>query len=254
MSLTIYRYDGSFEGLLSAFAEALTRQDQAPEFAPPDGDGPGLLFGTAAVPARPEAVADLLHQLTAAGGDAAVQTLAMAYLAEESGTERAMFDYSRLTLDRRECVDGWASHPAVHRVCGAARRVSRELHRFKGILRFAETTDGVYYAACEPDHNIAIPLGRYFAGRLGSQRWIIHDRRRGLAVLWDGQTLQPGTVPEAATGALARQPTLSAAEHTVQTQWRTYHRRICIDSRRNPRLQRQCLPQRYWRYLVEMQG
>lgn len=252
MSLTLYRYDGSFEGLLSAFAEASAHHDRAPDFGVPGNPGDGLLFGGRDVPVRPEAAAHWLRTLTAAGGEQAPRTLAQAFLAELPGCERPMYEYCLLTLERGECVDDWAAHPAVKRVCDAARRVGRELHRFKGLLRFAETTQGVYYAPCEPDHNITLPLGRYFAGRLRDQRWIIHDRRRDIAVLWDGETLQPGTVP--AAGAPGGGPTLSPTEALAQEHWRTYHGHIAIDGRSNPRLQRQCMPRRYWRYLTEMQG
>jgi len=254
VSLTVYRYDGSFEGLLSAFAAALLEQAAAPEFCPPEGDRAGLLFGAREVPTRQGAATELLCHLQTAGGEAAPRTLAMAYLAELPDHELAMYEYCQLTLDRHECIDGWAAHPAVARVGDDARRVSRELHRFKGLLRFMETTDGVYYAPYEPDHNITVPLARYFAERLGGQPWIIHDRRRGLAVLWDGHSLQPGKVPTPAASGMASEPALSAGEETVQSQWRTYHRQIAIASRANPRLQRQCMPRRYWRYLVEMQG
>jgi probable DNA metabolism protein len=248
-----YRYDGSFEGLLSAFAEALTCEAESPDFAP-RADAGGMLFGGREVPTRPAAAAALLRQVEGAGGDGVPRTLAMACLAEEPGLERPLYDYCLLTLTRQECVDDWHSHPAVARVNAAARRVGREVHRFKGLLRFVETRGGVFYAAYEPDHNITIPLARHFAIRLREQRWIIHDRGRDLAVLWDGAELQPVSLATAPAAGGAAGPTLSLAEEEVQSQWRTYHHRIAIDSRRNPRLQRQCMPARYWHYLVEMQG
>jgi probable DNA metabolism protein len=245
--MIIYRYDDSFDGLLSAFAEAHACAAEAPEFAPVTG-GDGLLFAGREIPTRPAAAADYLRQLASAGGEAVPRTLATAYLAELPGIERPLYDYCRLTLARGECVEGWHSHPAVGRVNEAARRVGREVHRFMGLLRFSETFSGVFYAPFEPDHNISIPLARHFAVRLREQRWLIHDRRRALAVLWDGQQLQPASLAAPAT------PTLSAAERDVQELWRIYHRRIAIADRHNPRLQRQCMPARYWPYLVEMQG
>jgi probable DNA metabolism protein len=251
--VTVYRYDGSFDGLLSAFAEALACEPEPPDFVPA-ATADGLLFMGRDIPVRPDAAAGFLARLQAAGSEGAVRTLATAFLAEIPGIERALYEYCLMTLSRGECVDGWHSHPAVGRVTAAARRVGGEVHRFQGLLRFGETSDGFYYAPYEPDHNITIPLGRHFAVRLRDQRWIIHDRRRDLAVLWDGEHLQPASLaPPPGTSADAG-PALSAAEQEVQSLWRTYHRRIAIDSRRNPKLQRQCMPARYWRYLVEMQA
>jgi probable DNA metabolism protein len=36
--------------------------------------------------------------------------------------------------------------------------------------------------------------------------------------------------------------------------WRTYHRAINNPCRKNPGLQRQFMPLRYWKYLSEMEG
>jgi probable DNA metabolism protein len=239
-----YRYDGSFDGLLSAFAEALACEAEPPDFVAASA-ADGLLFAGRDIPVRPDAAADFLAQLQVAGGETVVRTLATVYLAELPGIEPPLYEYCLLTLSRGECVDAWHSHPAVGRVTAAARRVGREVHRFQGLLRFQETCDGVFYAPYEPDHNISVPLARHFAVRLREQHWVIHDRRRDLAVLWDGERLQPA--------GLAAAPALSMNEQGVQDQWRTYHRRIAIEGRRNPRLQRQCMPARYWPYLVEMQ-
>ena len=104
------------------------------------------------------------------------------------------------------------------------------------------------YAAFAPDHNITMLLGQHFARRLADQRWVIHDCRRQLALFWDGARLAPVETPR----DLENLPR-SSQELQLQELWRTYHRRIAITSRRNPSLQRACMPRRYWRYLVEMQ-
>jgi probable DNA metabolism protein len=33
--------------------------------------------------------------------------------------------------------------------------------------------------------------------------------------------------------------------------WRTYHRSITIENRKNPELQKRFMPTRYWKYLTE---
>jgi len=248
-----YCHDGSFEGLLSAFAEALASGRPADcEFLPATTKAPGSLFGSRTVPRRAEVAADLLQSLERAGGDQVPRTLTQAYLSELPGCESALFEYCVLTLERRECVDGWLAHRAVARVLEAVRRVGRETHRFQGLLRFMETEPGVFYAPFAPDHHIILPLSRYFAGRLRDQQWLIHDRRRDLAVYWDGQALQPACV-EPEPGHAGSLPALSTHEKTVQQLWRTYHGHIAIATRANPRLQRHFMPRRYWPYLTEMQ-
>jgi probable DNA metabolism protein len=253
MTACCYRYDGSFEGLLSAYAQALAAGEPAgTDFVPRAGRAPPTLFGSRDVGVYPEAAAGLLRDLAGAGGEQVPRTLALAYLSELPGCERALYEYGLVTLERRECVDGWHSHPAIGCVTGAVRSVARETHRFQGLLRFRQTEQGVFYAPFAPDHNISLPLGRYFATRLADQRWVIHDCRRELAVLWDGQALQPACIRPGAGADHAALP-LSAEEQAVQHLWRTYHRGIAIATRANPRLQRHFMPRKYWRYLTEMQ-
>ncbi|NLF16173.1 MAG: DNA metabolism protein [Lentisphaerae bacterium] len=254
MSLSTYRYDGSFEGLLSAFAEARLEGAAGPVFTPASAVEGGLLWAAREVPVCPASAAALWRDLVSAGGAEAGRTLTSAWLAEEPDLEAALYGYCCLTLERRQCLDAWAAQPAIGAVLAAARRVGHEVHRFQGILRFAETRSGWYYAACEPDHNIIVLLAPHFVGRLGDQRWAIHDCRRDLVVCWDGQELRPGRAPSSSSEGSAVGPALSEAEVATQSQWRRYHRHIAIDSRRNPRLQRRCLPRRYWPYLTEMQG
>ena len=60
--------------------------------------------------------------------------------------------------------------PAVHAVHRAARTVSREIHRFKGLLRFRRLQDGLYWAPFEPDYDIISTLAPHFRARLADQR------------------------------------------------------------------------------------
>ena len=55
--------------------------------------------------------------------------------------------------------------------------------------------------------------------------------------------------PNTATQNLA----LAEDEATYRACWQTYTRHIALENRRNPRLQRQFMPRRYWRHLTEMQ-
>lgn len=241
-----YHVDGSLDGLLTAFDEALQRRECAAVFhGEPAGES---LFGSVHVPADPRRAQDLARRLVACAGDAVLTTLLHAFLAEVKGLETDLFAYVRLTLETGRCVDGWHAHPQVRAVLDPVRRVNREVHRCKGLLRFQELSDGTLYAAFAPDHNITMLLGQHFARRLADQRWVIHDCRRQLALFWDGTRLAPVETPR----DLENLPR-SSRELQLQELWRTYHRRIAITSRRNPSLQRACMPRRYWRYLVEMQ-
>ncbi|MBN2452265.1 MAG: TIGR03915 family putative DNA repair protein [Lentisphaeria bacterium] len=245
-----YRYDGSFEGLLSAFAEALSRCETPGEFCAPTDAAEGFLFESRSVPQRPEQAAALLRSLRRRAGSGVVTTLTHAFLAEDPRIPAALFDYVRITLDRGASVDGWQAHPEVRRVTAACRHVQREVHRFRGLLRFRELADGTLYAPYEPDHCITLPLSCHFRGRMAGNVWVIHDRRRQVAVHCDGNRLRPVLIEP--DGDPAR--SLSHGERAIQDLWRRYHHEAAISSRNNPALQRSFMPRKYWRYLTEMQA
>ena len=44
---------------------------------------------------------------------------------------------------------------------------------------------------------------------------------------------------------------MSEDEQLIQRVWQTYFKSIAIEARRNPRLHRQNMPRRFWKYLIE---
>jgi len=86
----------------------------------------------------------------------------------------------------------------------------------------------------------------HFVDRLGSVSWVIHDVLRHQAVIYDTHHWRLVHCDE------KKEAALSPNEKNCQDLWREYFRTIAIPSRANPKLQRQFLPERYWKYLVEM--
>jgi len=128
-------------------------------------------------------------------------------------------------------------------VLDAAYKVQREVDRMRGLLRFSPQ-DGIYTARCAPDHFVLPALERHFSARFGETSWAIIDEKRELC--------------------LSRAPPLPAklVRETVSVHddgggdwedlWRHYHSTINNEERKNPALQRQFMPRRYWKYLPEM--
>lgn len=242
-----YLHEDSFEGLLSALALALDESADPCEFVTED---PGLLFGPIRVAADPAVADGLLDRLRAVAGGMGTHRFCQAFLADRPQPGDVLLGYLRATFSAGRNVDGWTTNPAVREVLDRARLVGGETHRFAGLLRFMELRDGTYYAPFAPDHRILLPVARYFTQRLADQRWVIHDRKRGLAVLWDGKRLHPAEFD----GPDDPRQWVSDDERRFQECWQTYTRHIAIKERINPRLQAQFMPRRYWQYLTEMNG
>jgi hypothetical protein len=173
------------------------------------------------------------------------------------GSPEARLAAGRAAADRGD--------PAVAATLAAAFKVCREIDRLRGLLRFAPGSLGVYTARCAPDHFVLPGLAEHFFPRFGDTPWAIIDERRRLALVCpaDGDPrIVRAAVPQysALTGPAHKAAFQTGAESRGETPasdiwaelWRNYHRSINNESRRNPALQRQCMPVRYWKYLNEV--
>ncbi|WP_051434478.1 TIGR03915 family putative DNA repair protein [Desulfonatronum lacustre] len=241
----IFSYDGSFDGLLCAFAAADGEGLERCGFVVEGGGRPGLWPPTR-VAVHAETAARFLERLRRSGGEGAVQHLVYVFLAEVQGAEPELYEFARLTLQAGTSVLGMRTNAAVRRVMDWKAKVGKEAHRCTGLLRFMELRDATLYARFEPDHNVLPLVAPHFQRRFPQDNWVIHDLRRGLALAWDGQELHPVVgVPENVDALLSRRET------TFQELWREYVQALAVPERRNPALQRRFMPRRYWKHLVE---
>jgi len=128
-------------------------------------------------------------------------------------------------------------------VLNAEYKVQREIERLMGLLRFFPQ-DNVYVARCAPDHFVLPALARYFSARFGETSWAIIDEKRGLRL--------SRTPPEGAKLVREKENVQGAGGDEWEDLWRHYHSTINNEERKNPNLQRQLMPKRYWKYLPEM--
>jgi len=130
-----------------------------------------------------------------------------------------------------------------------AGKVTHEIHRLTGMLRFSPEGDGVYTARCAPDNFILPALAEHFTLRFGETPWAIIDEKRGLC-------LRKANGSEAVLVPFSPNLSDTAAERAEkdswEDMWRLYHKSINNESRKNPRLQRQFMPERYQKYLTEL--
>jgi probable DNA metabolism protein len=181
-------------------------------------------------------------------------------------------------LAAREAADKAATDrgdPAVRAVLAAAFKVDKEIERMKGMLRFCPGEDGLYLARCAPDHFVLPALAGHFKSRFGGSPWAILDEKRGLALVCragEDPRMEPGSLQSKLPRGFAAVKRCLMAERSSEPQnsadyfpetnpegdgweelWRTYHRSISIENRKNAELQKRFMPARYWKYLTELQ-
>ena len=153
---------------------------------------------------------------------------------------------ARIAFDRGD--------PDVLAVQKAARKALWEIHRITGFLRFSPDPRGVYTARCGPDCFILPALAEHFRLRFGETPWAIIDERRGLR-LYRETGGEVRLIPASASSGPALQEDRDTdgdpREDPWEDLWRLYHHSVSNEARKNPKLQRQFMPERYRKYLPE---
>ncbi len=139
---------------------------------------------------------------------------------------------------------------SVFRVFELSRSVWRELHHHYGFIRFHELKNGVLCARCTPQYRITTMLAEHFTDRFPAENFIILNMTyREAAVHLSGK----GYFLCGADG-LSEEflNTYSETEAMFENLWKEYFHVMTIEERRNPNLQRQLYPKKYWKNSVEM--
>lgn len=240
-----YVTDGTLDGLLTAVYTAFYTREEVDGILPGPPEQPDFTALYRDIAACPDQAVRVMAAVERKIGPDAMRNLTLAWLSELPGCGRWILDYLRLGFRTGPRMLSMLTHPQVAPVSDAARRVNREQRRLLGLIRFRRLRSGRMLALMAPDHHQLPLVAPHFAGRMGGHSWIIHDERRRLSALCeDGRwCVVPGRLPD--------RPDWDDEEAVFQRLWRQYHRIIAIDGRINPVLQRNMMPRRYWKYLIE---
>lgn len=251
------RHDGSWQGFLCAAAEAFNLakvQGSIPGIAGPE-EHAGLFVEGRQADADPERAEALLGRIRHKAGSEALDTCFKAFCSDTPGREDALARILfRLHREGKQVLDDLGDADA-NLVFRAARRAGAQAHLVTGLVRFAELSDGSWYAPIAPDCDVLPLVADHFATRFADMNFVIHDRRRGTALLHRPPKANDDKSWLIVAGfALDHQGTLplSEGEKAARSGWARYFDAVAIAERRNPKLQKSHMPMKYWRFLPEM--
>lgn len=240
-----YIYDGSFNGLLTAIYEIYYRRQIPQDIVPVGAANRQLFVWQEHIACDENKAVKVYDSIDAKISSRALRNAYYAYLSEHAQAGMWIYEYLRLGWKLGPKVDLHLTDERVDRIHRLSRKVKTERHRLLGLVRFQRCPMDIFYAAIEPDNNVVELLAPHFAERLSDQNWIIHDLGRDLAVVYNRKEW-------VSTGfTLNNKLELEQEEQYYQGLWKQYYDSIAISSRINPRLQKQCMPARYWKHLVE---
>ena len=166
--------------------------------------------------------------------------------------ERAdwIFRFVRLGLQYKRHVVSMLQEPAVYEIFQMDRNVGREACFFREIARFECLKNDIYYCKVGPVNQVLELIAEHFVERFPDMNWIIYDENHHSAAFHSqrGWLIHHG-ISESDINKLTDE---SGADIYVDL-WKVFFKTIAIEERKNEPCQKNRLPFRYRKYMVEFQ-
>ncbi len=245
--LYYYIFDGSFEGFLTAIYESYYNSKK-PELILTEENYVADLFSEPVYIITDENKSvkvynSLREKLTSQF----IRNVFYVFLSEEEEAPTLLYHYIRKGFIMGPKIDLCLKDPEVLKVQKLQKKVTYECHRMLGFIRFSSLKPNLLYSAMEPDYNILSIIVPHFTKRLSSENFIIHDVKREIAAMYNKD--QYVITPFQYSSYLALKT--YSAQDEYELLWQEYFKNIAIAKRANPRLQKRCMPLRYWKHMLE---
>lgn len=253
--MTTLIYDNTFQGYLTAVFEVYEYRITDVCIIPQSRPQHNLFGNNRYVECNDEKAARVWKGIAKHLTNSSLQDIYKTFLSELPDMEDMLLQYIRYTLAKGDVSKDF-SNPAVLFVAEMTRKVHREKHRMEAFVRFRQTADDLYYATVEPDFNVLPLIAIHFEKRYADQQWMIYDMRRNYGIYYDFNAVS--IVEIDFKDLLAKREVSDSVLHEQEEEyeklWQNYFKSVNIASRKNPKLHRQHMPLRYWKYLTEKTG
>lgn len=252
--MNIFVYDKTFDGLLTVVFDAYFRKT-FPDVLLAEGEPFPLFYDESVnVVTDTDRAGRVWKALEKKLSRTALSSLTYAWLSELPGVDMLLFRYMRKTIDSPRSIELSFGDEDVLELTKISRKVANERGRIIMFLRFQKAMDNTYFAAVEPLYNVLPLATEHFKDRFSDQCWLIYDVKREYGYYYDLNTVTEVNfeTKEAhlITGML-NEELMAKDEMLFQQMWKEYFKSITIKERKNPKLHKQNMPVRFWKYLTE---
>jgi len=231
--MTVFFYDRTFEGLLTAVFDAYSHRTFPEKLLRVGEVAPLFTDESYTVVTQDDRAERVRTALQRKLPREACNMLLYVWLSELEGSDELLFRYICKTFD-----------------------ASRSIALNFGDADVLETADGIFFAPIEPLYNVLPLVVDFFTDRFADQLWIVYDIKRNYGLYYDRHKTAEIVFTrldfDFSSGKL-HDAQAAEDEKRFQNLWKSYFKAISIKERANPRLHRQLLPKRFWKFLPEKQ-
>ncbi|MFA5523216.1 MAG: TIGR03915 family putative DNA repair protein [Tissierellales bacterium] len=240
-----YIYDGSFDGLLTAIYEAYYRREVPDEILSEDSLQQNFIVEKIHIETNEEKARKVYMSIKTKISEHTLRNCFYVFISERPDRGTIIYRYLILGWKIGKTIDQNLKNDSVLIVHKIRQKVSKEVHWMLGLVRFSQLKSGVFYSHIEPDNDIVGLLAPHFAERLSDEYWIIHDVKRNIGVMYNKNEWIIRDLN------ISEEISFQDGEEDYQKLWKEYFKAIAIKNKINPRLQKQYMPKRYWKHLIE---
>ncbi|HIZ55248.1 MAG TPA: TIGR03915 family putative DNA repair protein [Firmicutes bacterium] len=242
-----YLYDGSFEGLLNCIFTSYERREAPEIVAAEEGFQQGLWTRTERIATDPDKAIRMEKGIVQRAGREILENMFLSFLSCRADKDVWIYRYARMAMKAGRQLQNMLTDSSVMTVADMVRKVGNEKVRMIEFIRFSEMENGVYYAEIGPDNDVLSLIMPHFTDRLSCIPFIIRDRKRNAAALYDTREWY---ITDASGMHL---PSYAEDEAEFRRLWKRFFQTIAIRERANYICQRGHLPLKYRRYMTEFQ-
>lgn len=241
----IYRYDGTFDGILCCVFKSY-QEKEIPEDI--------ILSETTVLPLLPvisikteqdkaERVAKSIPEKMGYEVNSFVRRAFMTCLPSK---EIYILLFLRLGYRYGANVMRMLTNDIVHTLFKAVRHLDRESHLFKGFIRFS-IHEGVLISEIEPKNFVLPMLAKHFCDRYPEGKFLIYDKVHKMGLIYEPYRVEIISIEKLVL------PEVDEEERKMRDLWKLFFETIEIEGRHNPRCQRTMMPKHYWGCMTEFQ-
>lgn len=240
-----YLYDGTFEGLLTCIHHHYYTAKASGIFVM-DEYQPNFLNGSMEVKTD-ETKANVVYEaIERKISSYDLKRIYKAYLSNDPEKEMKILRYVVLGFRKGSAISMMHGNSVVFDIQAIEKKISVETERMLQFVRFSVMKNDVLYAKIEPDNDVVALVADHFCDRYRNDPFIIHDVKRDKALVAFGGDWYISHFEETDI------PDISSDEKEYRKLWKNYFDNIAIKERKNSKCQRNFMPVRYHKNLIEI--
>ncbi len=253
--MIVFRYDRTFDGLLTAVFDAYVRKCFPDKLIGEKDVEPLFTESIYKVTTQQDRANRVWTALQKKLSGISCNMITHVWLSELPESDILLFRYIRKNMDSPFSIEMNFADPDVMDIKQIAGKVSKEAHRVIQFVRFQKAADDIFFAPVSPLYNVLPLTINHFIERFRDQSWVVYDTKRNYGYYYDLKTAVEMSLDKQDNFLAGKldECLMAEDEKIFQELWKGYFKSLTIKERINLKLQSQHMPQRFWKYLTEKQ-